>query len=197
MESNNKKVSVYDYQALLDNIPAITISEYNYEIAEATRNALNYVDEEIRLKSPKKVYRKTPAFPKKKNSNSQTKPSIQINSNEIAKKRVVIHRPPGNPGVKNTKKSQVKTPPPPPLLKKRDDIQIKTKTKSIYMAIPLKETKKVYIFKKPTRPIINHHHFQIDFEKHNVNQENSTNRKKIQFSLTVIDEDDDSFESKE
>lgn len=58
MGSNKKQVSLYD-RAFLDSLPSLTISDYNDEIAEATRNAM-FVP--ASKKNIKKVYRKTPGL---------------------------------------------------------------------------------------------------------------------------------------
>lgn len=58
MHSNKKQVSLYD-KAFLDTLPSLTISEYNDEIAEATRNA---AVRPYAKKNAKITYRKTPAL---------------------------------------------------------------------------------------------------------------------------------------
>lgn len=65
MYSNKKQVSLYD-KAFLDSLPSLTLSDYNDEIAEATRNAA--IRPSVK-KNTKIAYRKTPAlnFAKKRN----------------------------------------------------------------------------------------------------------------------------------
>ncbi|RNA20182.1 hypothetical protein BpHYR1_005571, partial [Brachionus plicatilis] len=58
MVLTTKQVSLYD-RAFLDSLPSLTISEYNDEIAAATRNAMF---KPVTAKNAKRTYRKTPAF---------------------------------------------------------------------------------------------------------------------------------------